>query len=70
MGENIIGVIKNPNAVGKYNKYGEKITAEMAATHEGKTYDTQDQALDRHYSYASDEKAVFSSRRRQNLFGN
>lgn len=46
------------------------MTIDMAGTYEGKAYDTQDQALDRRYSYASDEKAVFSPRRRQNLFGN
>lgn len=58
------------SVAGKYNKYGEKITEGMAITYEGKAYDTQDQALDRRYSYASDEKAIFSPRRRQNLFGN
>lgn len=53
--------------IGKFDEYGDKITQAYTGT----VFGTQDEALDRRYSYSNSRKTgVFSTARRPNLFGN
>ena len=64
-------VIQNRDRIGKFDSHGNKITESNYQNYDGqKLFDTQDQALDRRYSYSSDSKSGLFGPKRKNLFGN
>ena len=58
---------------GWYDKHGRELTYKESINYTGKAYRSQDEALDRRYSYSAepskDESGVFGGKRK-NLFGN
>ena len=61
--------------VGQYDQHGQKIeNVEQAAAYSGKTYTTQDEAVDRRYSEGNDgmqkKRTSLFGNARANMFGN
>ncbi len=52
--------------IGKYNEHGEQITE----AYRGNVFNTQDEALDRRYSYSDENVQGLLGNRRRNIFGN
>lgn len=67
-----IGEFKqNLDRIGKFDSHGNKVTESNYQNYDGqKLFNTQDQALDRRYSYSSDRKSGLFGQKRKNLFGN
>ena len=57
--------------VGKFDEHGNQVTASNAASYDGQQlFNTQNEALDRRFSYSDTQKAGIFGQKRKNLFGN
>lgn len=64
-------VKQNLDRIGKFDSHGNKVTESNYQNYDGqKLFNTQDEALDRRYSYSSDSKSGLFGQKRKNLFGN
>ena len=52
--------------IGKFDEHGEQIKE----AYRGEVFDTQDEALDRRYSYSDENVYGILSNKRKNIFGN
>lgn len=62
-------------ASGKFDAQGKSLTNAELAAYKGATFDSADEAVDKRYSYATQETAgmargLFGNRKRNNIFGN
>lgn len=65
----------NAQASGKFDAQGKSLTNAELAAYKGATFDSADEAVDKRYSYATQETAgmargLFGNRKRNNIFGN
>lgn len=57
--------------IGMFDNHGNKVTESNYQNYDkSELFNTQDQALDRRYSYSSDSKSGLFGQKRKNLFGN
>ena len=75
MGVEIVRAIKNfrtlREKIGKFDEHGNQVTAANFTSYDGKqVFNTQNEALDRRFSYSDTQKAGIFGQKRKNLFGN
>lgn len=62
-------------ASGKFDERGQSLTNAELRAYKGATFDSADEAVDKRYSYSTQETAgqargLFGNRKRNNIFGN
>lgn len=65
----------NNAASGKFDERGQSLTNAELRAYKGATFDSADEAVDKRYSYSTQETAgqargLFGNRKRNNIFGN
>lgn len=65
----------NNAASGKFDERGQSLTNAELRAYRGATFDSADEAVDKRYSYSTQETAgqargLFGNRKRNNIFGN
>ena len=66
---------QNSAASGKFDERGQSLTNAELRSYKGATFDSADAAVDKRYSYSTQETAgmargLFGNRKRNNIFGN